>query len=106
MLMLRYVLAFIVLLGAGSALAQDRVVERLWLADPTGELTLVDVQSMPWQPAPRKLSRGYTADTVWMRLLVQVPDASPVAVNVWPSYLDDVRLHVPTPITLAVGWSV
>ena len=97
MLMLRYVLAFIVLLGAGSAMAKDMVVERVWLADPTGELTLADVQAMPWQPAPRKLSRGYTADTVWMRLLVEVPDPSPVVLNVRPSYLDDVRLHVPDP---------
>lgn len=94
---MQYVLALIMLLGAGNALAKDMVVERVWLADPTGELTLADVQAMPWQPAPRKLSRGYTADTVWMRLLVEVPDPSPVVLNVRPSYLDDVRLHVPDP---------
>ncbi|NBD19221.1 hypothetical protein GTZ97_00860 [Aquabacterium fontiphilum] len=94
------VLAVAAVCWPGSALGaeDDLITSRAWLADPSGQLSLADVQAGPWQAAPRVLSRGYTADTVWLRVTVNVPRADEaVVLRVRPSYLDEVRLYHPDP---------
>ena len=101
-------LVFVLLWGvvAGRmAHAQDHIVERGWLEDPTGQLTWAEVQQRPLQPFNVTLSRGYGTAVVWLRLRID-PQVSPVPVNVSnnlqdlvlrirPVYLDDIQVFDP-----------
>lgn len=98
-----------VLLGclssAGFAHAQDHIVERAWLEDPTGQLTWGQVQQRPMQPFEETLNRGFGAAVVWLRLRID-PQAGPATVQpggghsglvlrIRPVYLDDIQVFDP-----------
>lgn len=102
------VLVFVLLGGLLTgrvAHAQDHIVERGWLEDPTGRLTWAEVQKRPMQPFNVTLSRGYGAAVVWLRLRID-PQVSPVQANgssnlqdlvlrIRPVYLDDIQVFDP-----------
>ncbi|GAB3361896.1 MULTISPECIES: sensor histidine kinase [Giesbergeria] len=73
--------------------AKDFVIERSFLVDPTGTLTIEDVQTLEFKPAPVVLSRGYTESVTWLRLVVDSSALAQLLVVVRPAYLDDVRLY-------------
>lgn len=82
----------------GLAVAQDRIVERMWQLDPSGQLTVAEVASGRWQAAPAILSLGYRPDTLWMRLKVRVTrPGETLVLRTRPSYLDHIRLYLPDP---------
>lgn len=95
-----------VLLGclssAGFAHAQDHIVERAWLEDPTGQLTWAQAQQHPMQPFQETLNRGFGAAVVWLRLRIDpyvmhtpaTPD-EPLVLRIRPVYLDDVQVFDP-----------
>lgn len=95
-----------VLLGclssAGFAHAQDHIVERAWLEDPTGQLTWAQAQQHPMQPFQETLNRGFGAAVVWLRLRIDPQAHTPAApheeslvLRIRPVYLDDVQVFDP-----------
>lgn len=97
-----------VLAAAGQARAEPlRLDTRLGHADASGHLERLDdpagaltvsqaAEAQAWKPLPASLSAGFTRDTVWLRLPIQVDE---VARGGWMlrlsnSLLDDVRVYV------------
>ncbi|MCD8515714.1 MAG: ATP-binding protein [Burkholderiaceae bacterium] len=120
----RWWLAFIVLVIAAfaaimpiQAQAQSQVQSiaasqsgglepRTYLVDPTGQMTIDEVRAKPadaFTPFGRALSLGYTADTVWLRLVVDPAladaelglDSSRLVLRLTNPLLNDVRLYDP-----------
>ena len=97
----RYV--FVVLLGllSAAALAEpaDHILDRAYVVDESGKLTLDEVRQMPAQRYEGVLSRGFTESATWIRITVApvqgVRPGEPLAVRVRPVYLDEIRLFDP-----------
>jgi signal transduction histidine kinase len=92
--------AVLLLLSAASFVqANDRIVARAFIDDPSGQLSLADVQRAPAKPFTGVLSRGFTSSVTWVKLSISGdPGARPgdtLIVRVRPSYLDDLELHDP-----------
>ncbi len=75
------------------------ILERGFVDDPTGSLTLAQVQALPALPYEGVLARGFTRSVTWLRLrIAAVPQAGPgelLVVRIRPSYLDQIRLYDP-----------
>lgn len=92
-------LGFSLSIGSGTAQAQDHIVERAWMEDPTGTLTWPDVQKFPVQAFTGTLSKGFGGSAIWLRLRVS-PAAYPAPVRehdllvlrIRPVYLDSVQV--------------
>lgn len=87
---------------AGSAHAQDHIVERSWLEDPTGQLGWDGVRQLPTQPFVGTLNRGFGTGVLWLRLRIdpqvaQTPAAQDerLVLRIRPVYLDDVQVFDP-----------
>ncbi len=97
----RYV--FLVLLGllSGAALADpaDHILERAYVVDESGKLTLDEIRQMPVQRYEGVLSRGFTESATWIRITVApvqgMRSGEPLAVRMRPVYLDEIRLFDP-----------
>lgn len=93
---MRYILYILLIFLTSSqipASAKDFVLERSFLVDPTGKLSIDDVQTLEFKPAPVILSRGYTESVTWLRVIVDSSTLAQLLVVVRPPYLDDVRLY-------------
>jgi len=102
-------LAVLLLLMPGWVLAShawnvshDQVVERAWLEDPSGQLTLEQVRQLPTQPFDGVLSAGFGHSVIWVRLRIDpqpqplskhIPDRSVLRIR--PVYLDEVQVFDP-----------
>lgn len=95
--------AFLLLLcsltWAGQTHAQDHIVERAWLEDPSGQMTLAEVQQHPMQPFIGTLNRGFGKPVVWLRLRIDPQvvhdDSSPsetLVLRMRPVYLDQIEV--------------
>ncbi len=75
---LRILLAALLAGFASLSWAGDHVVERAFLEDPSGNLTLTQVQlpTQVWTPFKRGLGKGYTTSAIWFRLRID-PGAPP-----------------------------
>ena len=93
------------LAGVRLAHAQDHIVERAWLEDPTGQLTWAQVQQRPTQPFQETLNRGFGTGVVWLRLRIDPqaglatvqPGGAPsgLVLRIRPVYLDDIQVFDP-----------
>lgn len=84
---------FLLLLSIGGlAQAQDMIVSRALLVDPAGDLSIQEVAQMPFLPIGEVLTRGYTADVSWLKLVVS-PTEQPLVLRIRPTYLDLVTLY-------------
>jgi len=85
--------------GAGTVSAgQDHIVSRGILEDRGSELTIADVLTRDFAPAPAIITRGYTDSAHWIRLVVRPADEWPeLVLRIRPSYLDEVVLYAPDP---------
>lgn len=116
-LMRRILLLPVILLllaTAAGAQAGVRITERAWLDDPTGRLTLAQVQAQAagLRPYAGILSRGYHEGVHWIRLRVG-PDAATAAASpgrdagwvlrIRPALLDEVALFDPLAADPATG---
>lgn len=82
----------------------DRIVARAFLEDPSGRMTLADVQSRPAQAFTGVLNQGYSDSVYWIRLSL-APGARPDAgsrriddrlvLRIRPTYLDEIELFDP-----------
>ncbi len=101
------------LLVAGPAAAKDRIVERAWVQDASGRLTLEQVRQLPMAPYTGVLSRGYGPSVVWIRLRIAPLEgesdshaADPLVLRIRPVYLDDIRVFdpdAPQPLAAVTG---
>jgi signal transduction histidine kinase len=103
-------LAVLLLLMPGWVLANhawnvshDQVVERAWLEDPSGQLTLEQVRQLPTQPFTGVLSAGFGHSAIWVRLRID-PQSQPLGkhepdrsvLRIRPVYLDEVQVFDPS----------
>lgn len=97
---LRHGLVLVALLLAAMlpARAADLVQARAVLQDPAGSLTIAQVLQAQFQPSPYLLNLGHTQSVVWLRLQLLVPEpATPVALMLSPTTMDEVQVSVVTP---------
>jgi two-component system, sensor histidine kinase LadS len=92
--------AVLLLLSAASFVqANDRVMARAFVDDPSSQMSLADVQRAPAKPFTGILSRGFTSSATWLKLSVAGDSGARPGdtwiVRVRPTYLDDLELHDP-----------
>ena len=102
----------ILLLLPFAAAANDAIVERAYLEDPSNELQFKDVQlgahANQFKPYAGPLNRGYSKSAIWLKLTIRpfevpTPSASGNAaraepryvLRIQPSYLDEIALFDP-----------
>lgn len=88
---------------ASAAGAAEHITRRAWLEDPSGQMTLAQVQQQALQPFEGVLARGYGAAPVWLRLRVDAAESGPLFLRVRPAYLDAVTLYDPLQGAAPVG---
>jgi signal transduction histidine kinase len=97
----KYLLSLIILLCAFAAQANDLVIERGWVEDPSGKMTLSDIQQQQETPLTAKLfSKGYSQSAFWLRLRIdpnQIKDTSTqnLVVRIRPPYQDQIWIYDP-----------
>lgn len=95
-------LAFWFLVASTLASAHEWVVERSWIEDPSGNMTLAQVKQAPQTPLhTRFFSQGYSQSYFWLRLHL-VPaakgDAAPeerLVVRIRPPYQNQIQIFDP-----------
>lgn len=93
-----------------SASAQDHIVERAWLEDPSGKLAYEDVRQQAGTNYSGVLSRGYGHSAIWIRLRIDpslhpLPAFQPqqLLLRIRPVYLDDIQIFDPMATPARVG---
>ena len=87
---------------AWVAQAQNIVTERSWVEDPTGTMTLAEVQQAPQTPFPSDVfTQGFSQSVYWIRLHIDPkaavglqPDES-LVIRIRPPYQDQIQLFDP-----------
>lgn len=82
------------LVFSAPAVADDLIVSRAVLDDPSGALSIADVAERAFTPIEgATLFRGVTHSSSWLRLRVRAPaEGGSVVLFIVPTYLNDVRL--------------
>ena len=99
---MRFLQRFAVLLllcAASFVQADDRIIARAFVEDPSGQMSLADAQRATAKPFTGVLSRGFTASATWLELSI-AGDPGARKGDTWilrvrPTYLDDLELHDP-----------
>ncbi|WP_167336949.1 sensor histidine kinase [Acidovorax temperans] len=83
------------LFSAGNAAAQ--LLQTQWLEDPSGQMTLAQVQNSPqaFQAYTGVLTKGYTASSYWLKLRIGATPEDNLVLRIRPAYLDHIELHDP-----------
>ena len=99
---MRFLQRFAVLLllfAASFVQADDRIIARAFVDDPSGQMSLADAQRATAKPFTGVLSRGFTASATWLELSIAgdpgARKGDTWVVRVRPTYLDDLELHDP-----------
>lgn len=103
----RWVLGWLLLCVSALTQAENLIVSRAYLEDPSAALTVADVQDKSFTPLLQAmLSRGFSKSAFWIRFDVQPrPQGGPVRLRILPGQLDDVRLYAPSGPGAAGTWS-
>ena len=95
----RFLCVLSLLLLGFSVYAHDYIAHKSWLEDPSGHLTLSDVQQLPGKEFSQALSLGYGASVIWLRLRIDpshnsagASDSSSLILRIRPVYLDDIQV--------------
>jgi len=97
----KYFLSLIILFCAITARANDLVLERGWVEDPSGTMTLAEVKQAKESPLATKLfSKGYSQSAFWLRLridpsLLEDPSVQQLVVRIRPPYQDQIWIYDP-----------
>ena len=73
----------------------DHISSRGYLMDPDGNLTLGQVEQLPFRPMPQVLALGHTSAVIWLRVDVEPMAARDLVLTLQPPYLEDVRVFLP-----------
>lgn len=101
MTLLRFLFSSILLLFALSAQAGNLVIERGWVEDPAGNMTIEEARQAVETPLSRELfSQGYSKSVFWIRLRIDpshLIDQSPenLVVRIRPPYQDQIWIYDP-----------
>jgi signal transduction histidine kinase len=89
----------LLLFAASFVQAEDRIIARAFVDDPSGQMSLGDVQRATAKPFTGVLSRGFTSSVTWLSLSIAgdpgARKGDTWVVRVRPTYLDDLQLHDP-----------
>jgi len=97
----KYFLSLILLLCAVTAKANEPVLERGWVEDPSGRMTLAEVKQAKESPLATKLfSKGYSQSAFWIRLridpsLIKDTSVQQLVVRIRPPYQDQIWIYDP-----------
>lgn len=98
----RVLLGCLLLLLTQAARADQHVIERAWLEDPSGTLGIDEVRTRPVRPYTGVLGRGYGTSAIWIRLRIDPTTRTPprrepglLVLRVRPVFLDDIRVYDP-----------
>jgi len=96
---LRTLIALVIALTSFQAFAHEWVTERSWVEDPTGTMTLAQVQQAPQQPFQSQyFGQGFSDSVFWIRLHIS-PNLSisneGLVVRIRPPFIDEVTLIDP-----------
>jgi signal transduction histidine kinase len=97
----KYFLSLIILFCAITAQANDLVLERGWVEDPSGTMTLAEVRQAKESPLETKLfSKGYSQSAFWIRLRIdpsrlEDPSVQQLVVRIRPPYQDQIWIYDP-----------
>ena len=98
------------LLWCSPARALDHIVQRAWVEDASGQLSLEAIRQLPEQRFEGVLSRGFGGGIVWVRLRIdptvsqQDADSSDrLVLRMRPVYLDDIQIFDPLAPSGAAG---
>lgn len=82
-------------LTTGNATAQ--LLQTQFLEDPSGQMTLAQVQKSPqaFQTYAGMLTRGYTTSSYWIKLRIAATTEDQLVLRIRPAYLDHIELYDP-----------
>lgn len=101
MIICRYLFSLIILFCALTVQASNLVLERGWVEDPSGKMTIEEVTRAVEVPLTRELfSQGYSKSVFWIRLRIDpshLIDASAknLVVRIRPPYQDQIQIYDP-----------
>lgn len=101
-LLKNFALLLLLALGSVKVCANDLVVERAWVEDPHGHMTIEQVQLAPQQRLNGlHFGQGFSSSVFWIRVRID-PNRSPesiatekVVVRIRPVYLDEIQMYDP-----------
>ncbi len=98
------------LLWCAPARALDHIVQRAWVEDASGQLSLTAIRQLPEQPFEGVLSRGFGSSIVWVRLRIEpgvskqdADSSDQLVLRMRPVYLDDIQIFDPLAPGVAAG---
>lgn len=97
----RYFLLLFVLFCAINAQANDFAIERGWVEDPGGKMTLSEVKNAQETTLTTKLfSKGYSKSAFWLRLRIDPsritdPTIQNLVIRIRPPYQDQIWIYDP-----------
>lgn len=92
-----------------AALAQDRVIEKAFWTDTSGEASFEQARAAHYTPYNGVLSKGFSQHVQWVRLKIDgVPAsiASTLVLRIRPVYLDSIALFDPVQLTSGASMRV
>lgn len=99
-LFLRWTLVLTIFFSIQSATGADRITDRAWVEDTSGELSLHSIQKLPVQAYSGVLSRGFGDSVIWIRLRMESSknpsdntEGKELILRIRPVYLDDIQIY-------------
>lgn len=98
-MILRYLFSLMILLCAFTAQANDLVIERGWVEDPSGAMSLSEIKKAKESPLTTQLfSKGYSQSAFWIRMRIdpsrlEDPSIQTLVVRIRPPYQDQIWIY-------------
>jgi len=96
-------LSVLICLSVGQvAWSKDYILTRGLLIDPSGQLSVDEVEKGSFEPSGADIVRGYSSAVLWLKIEVQAT-VEPLYLRVRPTFLDSLTLYWRDPVAGA-GW--
>lgn len=82
--------------GLGAVLAQDRILERAYWTDTTGQASFAQARLAAYTPYSGVLSKGFGKQAQWVRLQIDAVDSDDtdtLVLRIRPVFLDSITLY-------------
>ena len=91
-----------VMFHGGALASPDRITEKAWFEDPTGQLTWPEVQHQKTQSFSGMLNKGFGTSAIWVRMRIDpgsegmfTKDRGRLLLRIRPVYLDHIQVFDP-----------